>query len=217
MSNKAYDWRKGRKWISDESSNEKVGYFRPYICYHGENLEPTREEVNWWKKTFDEVKEKSGLSNVNGHSQPFLVHPTLGQILALTSLKKVELLERYRYSGVNDFSFEAPMKYVPVPLEEEPDSVKRWELRNGVIRNVSERVIKRDVPTEKELRQNHIEFIHEGKIDSEDYENIVWHSMIQNNEDYMALPYVGRIPLGEAKQSIDAYLEEKFQWVRENE
>lgn len=219
-----YDWRKGRGWIDNpieydkefsEKENANPSDYTGYnnMFHSRPHLEVTQEERKFWKNAEQEVLEKK---KELGQTLAYLTHPALGKIIALTSLKGIEMAEEL---GLFSLQYSLNYELNPIYINSLPEGKREeWNTRNAIIKNIAERILNGNLPTKDELKNSYMEYIDsDGIKDKESYDSIAWHSMIQNNGDFKALPYIVLIPKEEAKKALDAYFEEKKSWIRNSE
>ena len=203
--NEPYDWRKGKKLLQyDYARDNWMG------IWGGEHLEPTQGEITWWRGVFHELRD---LRDESAQSYGYLKHPKFGKLICLTSLKLRDLLERERWWSIQTFKGTGIVNLLD---DRDADVLNRFAQVNALVRNVATRTLEGDVPSPLELKNNKIEYVCRGNSTRESHDSVVWHSMIQNNQDLQALPYIGMIPEEEAKRAIDTYFEEKREWLLKN-
>ena len=192
------DWRNGRRWVNKDY-NEGIGFFVSFNSHYG-SLEPTPEEIVWWNIVH---KERKNSEDPQAQMYAYLAHPSLGKIIALTSLKRTEVLERERWWSVDGYGKRITL------LKENPEMIDRWGKRLNVVRNIATRTLDCNHLSALELRTRKMDYVLRNKPYSESWDSVAWHSMFQNNEDVHALPYIGLVPVEEARQAIDSYIEDK--------
>ena len=192
---KDYDWRKGREWLKYDAERDECWMGLFWVADH---LEPTEEEMEWWKSALKEIK-----NNIQklGSTLSYLSHPELGRIIALTNLKRVEIFEKEGIWSV---------KYGRIdPVEDE--SLEQCKGYNVIVKEMAERILQGNVPTEEELGKK-IYFDEDTSHDS-----LIWHHMIQNNRDIAALPYIGMLEREEAEKAFSAYFKDKAARLKSQE
>ena len=162
----------------------------------GAHLEPTKEEIEWWKNALKEVESWENILKEIGRwkiaskgtgynsapypdSLPYFAHPQLGWIIAFTSLKKIEILEKKKIWSTED----------------DPKRIDLWRQHNDIAKNTANTILHENVLSKEELLK---------------YNHLIWHVMIQGNQHITALPYIGMLQKEEAEKALSAYFDDNL-------
>ncbi len=227
MTEKNYDWRKGREWIeiSDrdnwakrklreenpdkEIDEDKISEFlNNHIVTWASSLEGTLEEVKKWRQFYEEIESQE---KQLGQSLAYISHPKLGRLYALETLIRTGILERESLWAINSSL---------IDVRKDNDMLEHWQKQNVILRDIASRVLEGNVLTREELFGNRLTYMVDGmrgekKEESSNYANLTWHWMVQfSNID--KLPYLPFISEDEARGAIGAYLNDRLAFYQKN-